>query len=366
MWKSKSLVWITMFLIVVVSPIFTFFLLEPYVDSENYENRNMESRPVLSLKNYRTFSEEYEAYYNDNIPFRNSLVRLESLIDFYVFRQSSNENVDIGKEGWLFYCNKEDGNPVEQSLGYWKFTDEQLSLIAENLLTTKTFLDSQGIEFVLFIAPNKATIYMDKLPDYYQIRDQYTSTDQLVDYLRANTDIRVVYPKESLLKMRNENSSIVLYHKLDTHWNFAGGYIGAWSLAKELGIEMPLLDQINLSQRLSSNGDLTNMLNISMSDGDIDYEISGISPLNTESIKWDFLTEFIYSTPGADQRRLFVCRDSYATAMAPSLATQFENSLWVHNSMFNQQQMIDYNPNIFVYETVERYENSLLNFKLGN
>jgi hypothetical protein len=187
----------------------------------------------------------------------------------------------------------------------------------------------------------------------------------MVDYLRENTDIRVVYPKEELLEMRRENPDIVLYHKLDTHWNFAGGYIGANSLARELGIGMPLLSEVTIEQQFASSGDLTNMLNISIENGDIDYNITNISALNTENEKWDFLTEFIYHTPGADQRKLFVCRDSFATSLAPALATQFEESLWVHGSIFEQQRVLDYNTNIFVYETVERYENSLLNFKIN-
>lgn len=239
--KRKSFIWIVLFLIALASPPFTFFFLGPYIDAVNYENRNIEAKPVLTLKNYVSFPQEYETYYNDNIPFRNQLIQLTSKIDFFLFRQSSNDNVDIGKGGWLFYCNDEDHNPVEQSLGYWHFTQEELRTIAENLVVTKESLNKKGIEFVLFIAPNKETIYGDYLPDYYQVRNNYTSTDQMVDYLRENTDIRVVYPKEELLEMRRKNPNIVLYHKLDTHWNFAGGYIGANSLAKELGIGMPLL-----------------------------------------------------------------------------------------------------------------------------
>ncbi len=362
--KRKSFIWIVLFLIALASPPFTFFFLGPYIDAVNYENRNIEAKPVLTLKNYVSFPQEYETYYNDNIPFRNQLIQLTSKIDFFLFRQSSNDNVDIGKGGWLFYCNDEDHNPVEQSLGYWHFTQEELRTIAENLVVTKESLNKKGIEFVLFIAPNKETIYGDYLPDYYQVRNNYTSTDQMVDYLRENTDIRVVYPKEELLEMRRENPDIVLYHKLDTHWNFAGGYIGANSLARELGIGMPLLSEVTIEQQFASSGDLTNMLNISIENGDIDYNITNISALNTENEKWDFLTEFIYHTPGADQRKLFVCRDSFATSLAPALATQFEESLWVHGSIFEQQRVLDYNTNIFVYETVERYENSLLNFRI--
>lgn len=363
--KYKSFIWITSFLIIIASPVFSYFFLEQYVDSKNYENRDKISKPILTIENYESFPEEYEAYYNDNIPFRNQLIKFNNSIDYFLFKQSSSHRVAIGKEGWLFYCDDTDGNPIEQSLGYWDFTANQLKTIANNLMSTKHVLESFGIEFVLFIAPNKETIYMDKLPDYYKVKNHYTSTDQLINYLMENTDIRIVYPKQDLLNTRKENSEIFLYHKLDTHWNYAGSYIGTKSLAEELGIEMPSLNEIFLEPKLSSSGDLTKMLNITIKDADMDYNLSGITSLNTSNEKWDLDTEFIYHTDGANSRKLFVRRDSFSIALAPSLATQFENSIWVHKKNFNQQQIFDYGANIFVFEVVERKIKELENFKIS-
>lgn len=363
--KYKSIIWITVFLIITVSPVFTWFFLGQYVDSENYENRNMASRPVFSMRNYEAFPRQYEAYYNDNIPFRNQLIRFNNSIDYFLFGQSPSERVDIGKDGWLFYCDNTDNNPVEQSLGFWHFTDEQLQNITDNLMTTKRVLESQGIEFVLFIAPNKETIYMDKLPEYYESQNQYTSTDQLVAYLAKNTDVRVIYPKQDLLNAKKEKPDVLLYHKLDTHWNYAGAYVGAKALASELGINMPSLDKISLEPTLSSSGDLSNILNISIKNGNIDYNISGINTLNTTNEKWDYKTEFIYHTANADPRNLLVRRDSFSTSLAPNLATQFENSIWIHLSSFNPQQIFDYDSDIFVLEIVERYEDGLEDLRIS-
>lgn len=363
--KHKAMIWIILFMIIISSPSFVSFFLGQYVDSENYENRNTQTKPLLTIKNYETFPKDYEAYYNDNLPFRNQLIRLNNSIDYFIFKQSSNKDVVIGKNGWLFYCNGAEGNPIEQSLGYWDFSDDELQAIANNLVYSKRVLESEGVEFVLFIAPNKETIYAEELPDYYQIKSTYTSTDHLIDYLKEKTDIRVVYPKNELLNIKDENSDIMVYHKLDTHWNSAGGYIGAKCLAKELGIEMPQFGEISLSPILSSNGDLTNMLNIVVKDGDIDYDISDISILNTKCEKRDFATEFIYHTPKADSRKLFVCRDSFSSALAPILATQFEDSIWVHKKSFEQQQIFDYNTDIFVLEIVERNERQLIDFRIS-
>ncbi len=309
---------------------------------------------ISGLKNA---PKEYEDYYNDNLPYGNQLIRFHNSIDYFLFRQSSNENVVIGQSGWLFYCDSADGNPVEQSLGYWHFTDDQLQLIADNLMETKRILESFDIEFVLFIAPNKETIYMDELPDYYEADNHYTCTDQLVDYLADNTDIRVVYPKSDLLDARKKNPEQLLYCKLDTHWNNAGAYIGAKSLAGELGIEMPPPEEIRWEEFSVSGGDLANMLNITIKDGDIGYVFSDTASF--ELLEETDESGVIYYAPGTDSRRLFVQRDSFALAMMPSLAAQFEDSMWVHRNDFELQQVFDFNTNIFVLETAERYVGGL-------
>lgn len=363
--RIRSIVWIAAFLIIIASPRFTYFFLGQYVDSVNYENRNAEEKPILLTNNYETFPESYELYFNDNIPYRNQLIRFNNSIDYFIFKQSSSEKVAVGLDNWLFYCSKTDRNPIEQSLGYWTFTDEQLEKITANLVYTQQLLKRQNIEFVLFIAPNKETIYSEYLPDYYSVQSEMTSTDQLIAYLKEHTDIRVVYPKKELLDFKSNTPEVLLYQKLDTHWNKAGAYIGAISLAKELGIAMPTLNEIDLKEKVSSSGDLAKMLNINIQNANTDYTLSGISNLKTEYETWDMSTEYIGHTAGADKRRLFVRRDSFSTAMAPSLATQFENSMFVHTNYFEQQQIFDFNADIFVYETAERYIASLSSFRIS-
>lgn len=362
MTKKKSILWIVLFLIMIVSPRFTFFFTEKYVDTENHENRNAEERPILTLDNYDNFPEEYESYYNDHIPYRNQLISINNSIDYFLFGQSANDNVVIGKDGWLFYRN-----PMEQSLGYWHFSDEQLEKIANNLEVTDRILEKQGIEFVLFIAPNKETIYRDKLPDYYDVADTYTSAEQLVDYLRDNTNIRVVYPKKELEEAREIYADKILYYKLDTHWNELGGYIGAVSLAKELGVKMPALDG-GIEQTYISEGDLTHMLNISIKNGDVDYSVGDLNSGATECEKWDFNTEFIYHTTGSDidTRKIFVRRDSFSSALAPFFASQFAESIFVHSSSFSQQQIFDYDADVFVLEVVARETPLLEEFRVSS
>ena len=360
--REKAVAWIVAFLILIASPQFTYFFLGKYVDTENYENREAAEEPVLTIDNFETFPEEYEEYYDDNIPFRNQLIRLSSSIDYYAFHQSSSDYVEIGEDGWLYYCRESDGDPIEQSLGYWTFTEEQLQQIAENLIATEEVLTDRGIEFVLFIAPNKETIYPEYIPDYYSVQSDTTSVDQLVEYLRDNTDIRVVYPKEELLSAKEE-SDLLFYKKLDTHWGNLGGYIGAAALLKELGVAVPYVFDLDFTETYLSSGDLTNMLNITIKNGDINYDIHGITDLYT--IGWAETNIYEGETSGADSRKLFVRRDSYCMAMGSLLESQFNDVMFVKSSSFDQQQIFDYDADIFVYETVERNIKGLLSFQIS-
>ena len=365
MTKKKAALWIMAFFIIIASPPFTHFFMGKYVDTENYENRSIAAKPKLTIENYDTFSEEYEEYYNENIPYRNQLITLNNYIDYFLFDQSSNRKVIIGKDGWLFYCNDDDFNALEQSLGYWKYSDEQLKMIEENLKTTKTVLESQGIEFVLFIAPNKETVYLDELPDYYKAVDANTSTDQLINYLKNNVDIRIVYPRDKMEEIMNTHTDVLLYQKLDTHWNHAGAYVGAASLIEELGGKMPSLEEVCLEPVYSSVGDLANMLNITIKNGNLDYNISDSKVKTAECLKGDFNTEFVFYMPAGDTRRLFVRRDSFSSLMMPFVASEFENSLFMHYMSFSQRQIFDYDADIFVLETAERYLPSLENFRVS-
>lgn len=363
--RYKAVIWIVIFLVIIASPVFTNFFLKGYLDTKNYENREKAEKPVLTAANYRTFPQEFEAYYNDNIPYRNQLIRLNNSIDYFVFKKSSNKDVVIGKDGWLLYNKADDQSALSQSLGSWNYTEEQLQKIADNLMNTKRVLESQGIEFVLFLVPNKETVYIEKRPDNYQIINPNTSVDQLVSYLKENTDIRLLYTKQELLQAKEANPDMLLYQKLDTHWSNFGAYVSAGSLAEELEVHLPPVDEISLKPVKSSVGDLSEMLNIEIKDGNLDYDISGISDLNTVTEKFDFDTEYIFHTKGADPRRLFVRRDSYSEALAPMFAPMFEESMWVHAQSFDQQQVFDYQADIFVIEMVERYSASLADFRIS-
>lgn len=361
-------VFITMFLTTIFLPPIIWLFVGESLNSADYENRDKVQKPVFSINEFDVYSVEYEKYYNDHLPFRNQLIKMNSSLDYYVFHRSSNADVIIGKDEWLFYANTADGNPIACYRGENLYSDEELLNIANNLIRTRDYLENRGIEFVLFIAPNKERIYADMMPDYYGEPAENYAALQVVNYLRENTDIRVVYPYNELMETKNSNPSLLLYHKADTHWNQAGAYIGSRALLKELGIELPDIDsdQIAITETDNTLCDLADMINLreNFIGNENDYIISGYDDHNVENEKWDPSAELVYHCENADSRTLFIYRDTYAKAMSWYLGSQFNESYMIHKNVYSSTMLDEQNPDIFVYETVERYVGDLQYFSI--
>ena len=217
-----------------------------YLEQENHENRRMAEFPTFSIEKYDIFAAEFSDWFNDNMPFRSSLISIKTKLDYSLFGESINGQVIIGDDNWLFYANAADGNPLGCYLGTNLFTEEELTAIADNCVLQRDFLESQGKEFVIFIAPNKERIYYEHMPKRYGEPAEEYRARQVIEYLRANTDLRIVYPYGELMEVK-EKLKEPIWYKADTHWNYLGGYIGASALLKELGIEMPPIDSENIT-----------------------------------------------------------------------------------------------------------------------
>ena len=367
--KEKSIckkLYISLFIVVMCLPYFLWLVFGKFFDTANYENRNLESKPVFSIDTYGKFASDYTAYFDDNLPFKNALVSLNSRMNYYLFRSSSSDRVIIGKEDWLFYADVSDGNPIADYQGKRMFSEEELQAIADNLLGIEEELAKQGVEFVIFVAPNKERIYSEMMPDFYGEPADIYATQQVIDYIKNHTDIRIVYSYTELMEAKSFFPNVNLYYKTDTHWNDVGGYIGSRALLSELGIDMPdIIDSsIVIEESSGAGGDLANILHMTSDFADDSYSISGYEDHDIVNIKWDFSTEIIYHCQNADTRKLFVVRDSFFTAMSEYMASQFNDSYMIHRYAYDYEKYIEQSPDIFVLEVVERYIEVLGKFTL--
>ncbi len=260
------------------------------------------------------------------------------------------DDVIMGKDGWLFYTGD---NIPEDYAGTDLFTDEQLNDIRSRLRRIKGYCDESGIDFVIFIVPNKERVYSEYMPDEYGQPASYTRVEQLVDCF--GDEFCVVTPLNSLYAAKQSMPGYNYYYKTDTHWNELGSYIGAKDLLSAAGYSLPDLSVLNVDSLEVPGKDLARMLDTEFITLDIQYTPTGYGPYTTaEEDQDDTLTDIHYYTEGAPSRNMTIMGDSYALAMAPYLGQEFEN-VFIHRAAgFSKSQLEKEQPDVLVCEMLER------------
>ena len=363
--KTGKWGFLALFVALLCLPHFWWYAFGGLFDSADVENRERASFPELTAQAYPAFAKDFEAYYNDNLPFRSALIALNSAVNRSLFRVSADDRVILGEDDWLFYGTAGDGNPIGDYQGAHLWSDRQLRDTADRLIAIRDELAEQGVAFAVFIAPNKERVYSEYLPERYGAPADAYPARQLVSFLRENTDLRVVYPYDEIMEAKDALGGALLYHKADTHWNLLGGYVGARALLSELGIALPAVTDESLSVVPVANAscDLANMLGLGRMfvSRETDYAISGYDRHGVVNEQWD--PAIVYRSD-ADTGRLLVVRDSFCSAMAEVLGSQFASSRMIHVLDYRYEDYLAYQPDVFVLEVVERYLFRLSSFDL--
>lgn len=365
--KIAKYILVLSFYIIVCFSRFAYWIFEEISEKENYENRNLATKPILTIENYASYPEEYNLYINDNIQFRNELITLNSMVDYKIFDRSTSPDVVIGKNGFLFYSKIEDGDPIGTYKGENLYSEEELEMIAQNCVHQKDYLSSLGKEFVLFIAPNKERVYSEYMPSNIGAPATEYKVLQVYNYLKNNTDIRVVYCYEDLMKAKEE-CDVNLWYKTDTHWNMVGGYVGARSLMNELGILIPAIgdDNVQIVKGPEMSGDLAGLLHLKeqLVNTDNIYSIAWNGYCDVETLAYDFNETYVFHTNNKDARKLYVIRDSFSMALADYMKCYFNDSYWRYVMTYSYEDFVEQDPDIVVYEVVERGIDRLKDFSI--
>jgi hypothetical protein len=192
-------------------------------------------------------SENYESFY----------IELENLKQINTLGIST--LTYFGNGGYLFHMNANDGTSLHDYMADEYYTDSELKAIADNLNAQKKYVESKGAKFVLLLIPNKENVYSEYMPAYVERKNEVTKQDKLVEYLKDNTDLDIVYTKNTLLENKND---FQLYYRTDTHANMVGSLFILSDLfedifGKKIDVSLDKFD-IHMETYL---GDLGNMAN---------------------------------------------------------------------------------------------------------
>lgn len=365
----KNKVLIVFFLVLLYMPKVIWAFWGTELQGENSENRVLADKPVFSLEQISNYPGLYENYYNDHLPFKNQAVELMSYIDYVVFNSTDSKKVIIGKEGWLFYRSAEvealaDEKPIEDYQGINKYNDNEKQIILDNITDVDSFLKERDIEFSILICPNKENVYSEYLPEGIRKVDETKKIDDLISFLNNNTEVGIIYPYEELVKYKDE---YLLYYKYDTHWNDLGGFIAAQEIREYYKKEKNEITEFEIVESpYEPPSDLAGMLNMNDYFDDVRYMVLGYKDdvvSNLIEYSEDGVSH-VYNSNATDDRRVLVVRDSYGEALMPYVSKEFKNVIYVHRNGFDQGFIDVYQPDIVIYQVVERATDDMYDMKI--
>lgn len=331
------------------------------------ENRTLATHAKLFKGNKLNtkFGTDFEAWLGDRFRYREKLLNHYVRLNAFLLGRIENNKAFLGQNGWLFYKAE---NSINNFQNKNLFSETQLTQIHKNILKRKSLLHEHGIDYYVFIAPDKNRIYGEHYyPEIKKIAPKGRA-EELVSYLSDN-DLKVVFPLEEILEAKAKGT---IYYRLDTHWNNYGAFIGYSELMKEMQKDYPNLHTLtladfNVKTRPEKGGDLLNMLNVPLEKLKLkENSILQLTPKKAYGYKYiqNQARKGVHTKNAKplNKLRVFVLRDSFTTAMEPFISETFGESkfVWTHNFNSQYENILKYKPDIVIHEMVERYAHTLL------
>jgi len=217
------------------------------------------------------------------------------------------------------------------------------------------------------LTPEKQTIYPEFMPDSIKRAPNISKLDQVVEYLRKHSKVRIVDVQKDLYAEKINGHMV--FRKIDTHWNQYGAFIASNSLlgviAKDFSvIHPPAIKDFSITLETVTRGDLTDMLALK---GDIwrseriprltskdEKRVPGLFNVN-QQIPFKIESFVIVVRDIATLPRLVMFRDSFATSLIPFISAHFSRSVYVWSFSFDTNLIEKEKPNLVVSEFNERY-----------
>ena len=217
------------------------YIFELDVSGDLGEKRAKARFPSFKQDTLRTIPEKFDAFYEDHFGFRSSLIQGHNWLKYKFLKSGSVGKVLLGRDGWLFLTKAES---ISDYLGLLTFSPQQLAALKDALEQRRDWLAERGIRYVFFIAPNKTSIYPEMLPSHIRTRAGRTQMDQLVEYLRANSDVDFIDLRDKLCSAKIEG---LIYHPRDSHWTDRGAFIVYQNVIGYVSRWFPEIKPMNIS-----------------------------------------------------------------------------------------------------------------------
>lgn len=359
---------IGIFLIVVCLPALLAGLPGKELGGHLEEKRRLAERPGFpkNIAATKAFPHRFEAYFNDHFQLRDTLIRSHNWLKIKLLKRSPQRDVLMGRDGWFFYARN---HLLEDFFGLDPFSEEDLKDRQYILESKRDWLKARGIPYFLVVAPNKQSIYPEKMPEGYDRSQRPSYLDQLLEYMRIHSDVPIVDLRADLIAAKASGS---VYFKADTHWNPKGAFIAYKKIIDVLQEAFHDHDMAPRAladyRRVEAYGgdDLAKMLGI---EEDVKEAYDRFEPLFTPCTRqvalpnylnhnWKPFPEPVALHCSSANLRLVMLHDSFGYRLRPYISEHFQRSVFIHQPHLPgkvfKAAVLKENPDIVLEEVVER------------
>lgn len=207
---------------------FLTYLFKQDTSFSDTENRYLTARPAVSLSGMKdgTFMQEFGTYTEEQVPFRNALIKVKAAIERLALK-CENNGITAGRDGYLF----------EKVLN----VNAQLS---KNEAILESFIKNADRTVSVAIAPNSYEVLKELTPAGFPNIDQGAELDRFYDRLSVYDNCTVVDLQEAL-KNRDEEQ---VFYRTDHHWTTLGAYYGYEAFCESTGNSPVSLEKLTEKQ----------------------------------------------------------------------------------------------------------------------
>ena len=335
--------------------------------------------PMINLSQY-TLKDDFKKLFNTD--------KIEKYVNYTFYKMFNKsleqDSVIIGKDGFLFLGNKY-GEILHIAQGIYPYNKKDIDNWTNQLKNVQNWYKKRGIKFVVVIAPNKHSIYKDKLPNWVDV-SKLTMTDDIFNYSR-NKNINILDIRDTIIKQKVPQ----LYFSTDTHWNNKGASIAYTETIKytnkiyDTNYKIP---NYSLSISKRAGGDLAGFLKINsllpdnyetdypfvfqaesnVCHGIINKEHKLEKCINKRNLYMGINEKDQYMTNSSSMNsdKLLLLCDSFGTANSKLYNETFKTIWKFHYSHISGNELSDFvlknKPDIVIYQVIERdlYNSSIV------
>ncbi|MGI4832551.1 MAG: alginate O-acetyltransferase AlgX-related protein [Janthinobacterium lividum] len=160
------------------------------------------------------FQPALEAYLTDNLGFRPWMVRLRNQLAFSLLHKSLTEGVVLGKDDNLYQQNS-----INAYLGRSYLGEAEIAKRARHLRRVQDSLRAHGTQLLFVLAPSKARILPQYLPDSCAAQPHRVSNYDMVRAQFAKYGVNTLDAAALMLRWQAAQPPYPLFTRTGTHWS---------------------------------------------------------------------------------------------------------------------------------------------------